>query len=79
MEIPTVAEVAVAEAVAEVEVAEKAEVSEVKELPEKPARDPIDRSVPTLDANFWGSMLQTKREMDKAARSLRYANLVVLK
>ena len=73
MDPPTVAEVA--------EVVEVAEIAEekVEELPEKPARDPIERSVPILDANFWGSMLQTKREMDKAARSLRYANLVVLK
>jgi hypothetical protein len=74
MDPPTLAEVAEV-----AEVAEKAEVAEVKELPEKPARDPIERSVPILDANFWGSMLQTKREMDKAAMSLRYANLVVLK
>jgi hypothetical protein len=75
-----VAEVVEAAEVAEVEV-EKAEVAEVKEVkvPEKPDREPIDRSVPTLDPNFWGNMLQTKREMDKAARSQRYANLVVLK
>ncbi len=72
---PPVAEAA---EVAEVEV-EKAE-AEVKEVKvEKPDREPIDREVPTLDANFWGSMLQTKREMDKAARSQRYANLIVLK
>ena len=85
MDPPLVAEVAeaeavaeaVAEVVAEAEVAE-AEVAEVKEVPQKPDRDPIDRPVPTLDANFWGSMLQTKREMDKAARSQRYANLIVL-
>ena len=75
---PPVAEVAVAEAAVAEAVAEVAG-AEVKQVPEKPDRDPIDRSVPTLDANFWGSMLQTKREMDNAARSLRYANLVVFK
>ncbi len=74
---PPVAEVAVAEAEVAEAVAEVAE-AEVKQVPEKPDRDPIDRS-PTLDANFWGSMLQTKREMDKAARSQRYANLIVFK
>jgi hypothetical protein len=79
MEAP-VAEVEAEVAEVEVEKAE-AEVKEVKEVkvPEKPDREPIDREVPTLDPNFWGSMLQTKREMDKAARSLRYANLIVLK
>ncbi len=75
--------VAEAAEVAEVEV-EKAEAEEVEEVKvearvEKPEREPIDREVPQLDPNFWGSMLQTKREMDKAARSQRYANLIVLK
>jgi hypothetical protein len=77
---PPVAEAEAEVAVAEVEKAEVAEVAEVEvKLPEKPDREPIDREVPTLDPNFWGSMLQTKREMDKAARSQRYANLIVLK
>jgi hypothetical protein len=39
----------------------------------------IERPVPTLDADFWSDMLNTKREMDKAAKKVRYSNLVVFK
>jgi hypothetical protein len=31
---------------------------------------------PTIDASFWSTMLQTKREMDRQATATRYANLV---
>jgi hypothetical protein len=41
--------------------------------------EPVERPVPTLDADFWGSMLNTKREMDHAAKKARYSNLVVFK
>jgi hypothetical protein len=34
--------------------------------------------VPVIDASFWSSMLQTKREMDRQATASRYANLVKL-
>ena len=79
-EAAEVAEAEVEKAEAEVEKTE-AEVEEVKVEAKvgKPDREPIEREVPQLDPNFWGSMLQTKREMDKAARSQRYANLIVLK
>ncbi len=35
--------------------------------------------VPTLDADFWASMLTTKRQMDLEATRTRYSNLVVFK
>ncbi len=35
--------------------------------------------VPTLDADFWTSMVITKREMDREATRTRYSNLVVFK
>jgi hypothetical protein len=35
--------------------------------------------VPAIDAQFWGEMLNTKREMDREATRLRYSNLVVFK
>ncbi len=34
---------------------------------------------PTLDAEFWTSMVSTKREMDREATRTRYSNLVVFK
>ncbi len=61
-----------------------AEVAEVVEEPSTPSHkktteEPVERPVPTLDANFWGDMLRTKREMDHAAKKARYSNLVVFK
>jgi hypothetical protein len=61
------------------------EPAKVEEEPPTPSHKPathveaIERPVPTLGADFWTSMVQTKREMDKAAKSLRYSNLVVFK
>ena len=76
METPT--EVVVApEEVVEAEV--------MAEEPPTPSHKPTtvveseQRPVPTLDADFWGGMLLTKRSMDKAAKTLRYSNLVVFK
>jgi hypothetical protein len=43
----------------------------------RPVEDPW--SGPPPDADFWSGMLLTKRNMDKAAKSLRYSNLVVFK
>ena len=75
-----------AEAVAVVAVAVAEVVTEEKvEEPPTPAHKPVtkveevERPVPTLDADFWAGMLTTKRQMDQAARSLRYSNLVLLK
>mgnify|MGYP000450189434 CR=1 FL=1 len=45
----------------------------------KTREEPVERPVPTLDADFWSGMLITKREMDKAAKKVRYSNLVVFK
>jgi hypothetical protein len=67
------------------EVAAEEVVAEVAEEPPTPSPKPkkkvemATRPVPTLDADFWGGMLNTKRAMDKAATSLRYSKLVVLK
>ncbi len=67
-----------------IEVAE-AEVTETAEEPPTHSHKPVtsvettQRPVPTLDADFWGGMLNTKRDMDKAAKRLRYSNLVVFK
>ncbi len=73
-------------------VAKEPEVeAEVPEVPEVEAKEPptpshkptvvVDdaRPPPTLDADFWGGMLLTKRKMDREAKSLRYSNLVVFK
>jgi hypothetical protein len=45
-----------------------------KVISELPAQQPA----PVIDASFWSSMLQTKREMDRQAKTSRYANLVKL-
>ncbi len=85
MEPPAEAEAVAVAAVAEAVVAEAVVTEEKVEEPPTPAHKPvtkvevIERPVPTLDADFWAGMLTTKREMDKAAKSLRYSNLVVLK
>ena len=76
------------EVAAEVAAAEVAKVTEAVEEAEEPStpshipRKKVEmatRPVPELDADFWGGMLNTKRAMDKAATSLRYSNLVILK
>ncbi len=68
------------------EVAEATEATEVvaeAEEPHTPSHkktraDPM-QPVPTLDADFWSGMLNTKREMDREAKKVRYSNLVVFK
>ena len=66
-------------------VAQEAEAPEAPEVePPTPSHKPTvvmedTRTVPTLDADFWGGMLLTKRKMDREAKSLRYSNLVVFK
>ncbi len=67
--------------VAEAEAEAAAEAEEPPMPFHKPATkvEPTERPVPTLDADFGGGMLNTKRAMDKAAKSLRYSNLVVFK
>jgi uncharacterized membrane protein len=69
---------------AEAVVAETEVTPEVVEEPATPSHrqtsaEPVERPVPTLDADFWSNMLVTKREMDKAAKKARYSNLVVFK
>ncbi len=63
-------------------VEEAAEVVEAEEPPtpshKKRRADPM-QPVPTLDADFWSGMLNTKREMDREAKKVRYSNLVVFK
>ena len=61
--------------------ATEAEVAEEPPTPshKKTREEPVERPVPTLDADFWSGMLNTKREMDKAAKKVRYSNLVVFK
>ncbi len=60
-----------------------AEVVEAEEPPtpshKKTREEPVERPVPTLDADFWSGMLITKREMDREAKKVRYSNLVVFK
>ena len=70
MEVAEATEV-VAEVVAETE---EPSTPSHKETSEEPI---VERTVPTLNANFWGDMLKTKREMDHAAKKVRYSNLVV--
>mgnify|MGYP000187744975 CR=1 FL=1 len=82
METPTETPAETAETAEATEVV--AEVTETAEEPPTPSRKQVtvettQRPVPTLDADFWSSMLITKREMDKVAKSLRYSNLVVFK
>ena len=74
MEPPVEAATEVAEVVAEVEAEEPPTPSH-----KKTREDPVERTVPTLDADFWSGMLRTKREMDHAAKKVRYSNLVVFK
>ncbi len=64
----------VAEVVAEVEAEEPPTPSH-----KKTREEPVERPVPTLDADFWSGMLITKREMDREAKKVRYSNLVVFK
>ncbi len=72
------------------EAVEEAEVAGTEEAEEPPTPGPAPRvrktvkaTVPppvlTLDANFWGEMLNTKREMEKEETKRRYSNLVVFK
>ena len=61
-----------------------AEMAEVAEEPPTPSHkqskvETTPCPVPALDADFWTGIVNTKREMDKAAKSLRYSNVVVLK
>mgnify|MGYP000397103910 CR=1 FL=1 len=78
-------ETPVAEVAEVAEVAKVADVTEAVEEAEEPPTPSHRKKVematrpPALDADFWGGMLNTKRAMDKAATSLRYSNLVVLK
>ncbi len=70
-----------AEEVAEV-VAEAVAEAEEPPTPSPKLRKKVEmttRPAPTVDADFWGGMLDTEREMDKAATRLRYSNLVVFK
>ncbi len=72
-----------------VEVAEEPQTpgAEEAEEPQTPwpaprARKNVKVTVPpalTLDANFWGEMLNTKRAMEKEETKRRYSNLVVFK
>ena len=58
-------------------------VAEAEEPPtpshKKTREEPVERPVPTLDADFWSGILITKREMDREAKKVRYSNLVVFK
>jgi hypothetical protein len=74
METPTEAVVAETEAAPEVVAEEPATPSH-----KQTSVEPLERPVPTLDPNFWSNMLVTKREMDNAAKKVRYSNLVVFK
>ena len=74
MEPPVEAATEVADVVAEVEAEEPPTPSH-----KKTREEPVERPVPTLDADFWSGMLITKREMDREAKKVRYSNLVVFK
>jgi hypothetical protein len=74
MEPPVEAATEVADVVAEVEAEEPPTPSH-----KKTREEPVERPVPTLDADFWSGMLVTKREMDREAKKARYSNLVVFK
>ena len=45
----------------------------------QPPAPNLQPPVHTLDAEFWASMITTKREMDSEATRTRYSNLVVFK
>jgi hypothetical protein len=91
MEQPEETQELAEEVVAEEEVGVAEEEEEEEEVPpppppplprkraprrEKPRAEATPRAVPVVDAAFWSSMLQTKREMDRDTRASQWANLV---
>jgi hypothetical protein len=83
-------EVVQEEAVATEEAVEEPPASKAKRPPRAPRApkvtritrapkvQPVEQQVPVIDTNFWTSMIQTRRQMERAETATRYANLVKL-